>query len=224
MSLMHSPSIVTSGLVICLDAGNPKSYPGSGTAWTDVSGNNRNGVLVNGVAYNSSNGGSLVFDGVDDYVSVTGFNVNHGTSDFSYCCWVNLAGKPSLGTIFENGFWQNCVLFRYETNGVTLYSMNVYFGKFTFDPTLGTWNHLAFVRSGNNVLFYVNGVYQQQLAFGTNLNVNPSPANLFIGTSQHVVTQCFNGRISFVNIYNAKALSADEVLQNFNAQRGRYGV
>jgi len=66
VALSHSPKIVTDGLVLCLDAGNPKSYPGSGTTWTDLSGNSNNGTLVNGVGYNGSNLGSLSFDGVDD--------------------------------------------------------------------------------------------------------------------------------------------------------------
>ena len=61
------PTIVTNGLVLHLDAGNPASYPGSGTTWTDLSGNGNDGTLVNGVGYDSANGGSLVFDGVNDY-------------------------------------------------------------------------------------------------------------------------------------------------------------
>ena len=71
MSLFHSPSLVTSGLVLCLDAGNPKSYPGSGTTWTDLSGRGNHGTLVNGPTFNSANGGSIVFDGSNDYVELT---------------------------------------------------------------------------------------------------------------------------------------------------------
>ena len=70
MGLAHSPKIVTNGLVLCLDAGNTKSYPGSGTAWTDLSGRGNNGTLTNGPTYSSTNGGSVVFDAVDDYVTV----------------------------------------------------------------------------------------------------------------------------------------------------------
>jgi hypothetical protein len=63
MAIFNNPRIITDGLVLALDAGNPKSYPGSGTAWTDLSGNGNTGTLVNGTGYNSGNGGSLVFDG-----------------------------------------------------------------------------------------------------------------------------------------------------------------
>ena len=223
MALAHSPSIVTTNLGLCLDAANPRSYPGSGTAWNDVSGNARNGTLVNGTAYNSSNGGSFVFDGVDDYVNVANSNLNHGTSNFSYSCWVNLAAKPALGTIFENGTWTNSIIFRYENTGISLFAMGTGYGFYTFNPSLSTWNHLTFVRDGNNMLFYINGVYSTLLAFGTSLNVNPSPNNLFIGMSQHAAGQCFNGRINLAMVYTA-ALTAAQVAQNFNASRGRYGV
>lgn len=182
-----------------------------------------NGTLVNGVTYSSDNGGTMIFDGSNDYINVSGFNVTHGTSNFTYSCWVNLAAKPGLGTIFENGSWTNCILFRYETNGITVYSMGSYFGKFTFNPNLNTWNHLTFVRDSNNMLFYLNGSYLEQISFGTSLNVAPSPGNLFIGSSQHTTGQMFNGKINLAMVYTS-ALSASQIAQNFNAQRSRYGI
>lgn len=223
MSVSYNSSIVTNGLALCLDAGNPRSWPLSGTSWFDVSGNQKTGTLVNGPTYNSSNGGSFSFDGVDDYVNVSNFNVNHGTSNFSYSCWAFLSSKPALGTIFENGSWTTCVLFRFENNGITLYSMGNYYGFFNWNPSLSVWNHLTFVRDTNTMLFYVNGEFSASLGFGSSLNVNPSPGNLFIGTSQHAVNQCWNGRLNLTCVYT-NALSASQVTQNFNAQRGRYGI
>ena len=70
MGFYRGPKIVTNGLVLYLDAANKKSYPGTGTTWTDLSGLGNNGTLTNGPTFNSANGGSIVFDGVDDYVSV----------------------------------------------------------------------------------------------------------------------------------------------------------
>ena len=69
MATLYSPKIVTNGLVLCLDAGNNKSYPGSGTTWNDLSGNNNTGSLVNGPTFTGSFGGSVAFDGVNDYVA-----------------------------------------------------------------------------------------------------------------------------------------------------------
>ena len=89
MGLAHSPRIVTDGLVLCLDAGNTKSYPGSGTTWTDLSGNGNTGTLTNGVGYSGDNLGSLSFDGVNDFTStITGEDFNFGTGDFTIECWV----------------------------------------------------------------------------------------------------------------------------------------
>ena len=84
MSLSHSPSIVTNGLVLCLDAGNTKSYNASisTTAWTDLSGRGNTGTLTNGPTYNSSNGGSIVFDGVNDYATVPAFTYTPYCLDF----------------------------------------------------------------------------------------------------------------------------------------------
>lgn len=215
--------IVTDGMVLHLDAAQTLSYTSGSSTWFDLSGNNKNGTLTNGPVFNSENGGSIAFDGSNDYVNVSGFNVNHGTGNFSYSCWAYLTGKPSLGTIFENGSWTNCILIRYESNGITIYSMNAFYGKFTFNPNLNTWNHLTFVRSGNSILFYLNGVFSASTGFGTNLNVNPSPANLFIGVSQHALNQCFNGRLNNLYVYN-RALSASEVLQNYDATKTRFGL
>ena len=70
MAFNYSPNIITDGLVLYLDAANTKSYPGSGTTWRDLSKSQLNGTLTNGPTFNSSNGGSIVFDGVDDYVNL----------------------------------------------------------------------------------------------------------------------------------------------------------
>ena len=83
MAINVRPSIVTSGLVLNLDAANMKSYPRSGTTWRDLSGLGNNGTLTNGPTFNSQNGGSIVFDGVDDYASINNTIGNFGTSDFT---------------------------------------------------------------------------------------------------------------------------------------------
>ena len=83
MSLNHSPKIVTDGLVLCLDAASRKSYPGSGTTWFDRSGNGNNGTLTNGPTFSSDNGGSIVFDGTNDYVNCGTTLGNFGTSNFT---------------------------------------------------------------------------------------------------------------------------------------------
>ena len=83
MSVIWGPEIVKSGLVLYLDAGNQNSYPGTGTTWTDISRNNNNGTLTNGPTFNSENGGSIVFDGTNDYVSTA----LTSTNSFTWNVW-----------------------------------------------------------------------------------------------------------------------------------------
>ena len=76
MAFNYSPKISTDGLVLCLDAANTKSYSGSGTVWSDLSRGGNNGTLTNGPTFNSGNGGSIVFDGVNDYVDCGVSNIS----------------------------------------------------------------------------------------------------------------------------------------------------
>ena len=102
MALAHSPSTVMNGLVLCLDAANSKSYPGSGDTWFDLSGRGNNGTLVNGVGYDSGNGGSFSLDGVDDYSSVpstNGLDLSGTSTSLTVSCW---ARTTDTGLAFQN--------------------------------------------------------------------------------------------------------------------------
>ena len=108
MGVFAGPDVSESGLVLALDAGNLKSYPGSGTTWTDLSGRGNTGTLVNGVGYNGSNLGSLVFDGVDDYVQFGGtarYFTSYITQQITIETWLYV---PSSAT-WSNGFYGNIV-------------------------------------------------------------------------------------------------------------------
>ena len=95
MGRAHSPRIVTDNLVLALDAGNTKSYPGSGTTWTDTVGGN-NGTLTNGPTYSSDDGGSIVFDGSNDYAqSGTSSDLIIGTQDYTMSLWVKYDSAKS---------------------------------------------------------------------------------------------------------------------------------
>ena len=90
MSVFSYPNIVNDSLVLTLDAGNQNSYAGSGTNWYDLSGNGNNGTLTNGPTFNSSNIGSIVFDGVDDYVNIPDNSSLNPTKNLTLSCWVNI--------------------------------------------------------------------------------------------------------------------------------------
>jgi hypothetical protein len=161
----------------------------------------------------------LNFDGTNDFIS-SDRNIVHGTSEFSYFAVVKLQGKPSLGTIFENGSWTSCLLIRYENTGITIYSMGSYWGFFSFNPPLDTWYHLGFIRRGNTIFFYVNGV--QSGSIGFTANISPS-SNLYVGMSQHAFGQCFNGSINVASVYT-RALTDGEILDHYNHYKTRFNL
>ena len=223
------PDIVTSGLTLNLDAGNPYSYnplnTGS-TTWTDISGNGKNGTLTNGAYYS---GGTIVFDGTNDYVSLSTSGLISGWSALTYNVWVNVSQNPY--TIFP-GFIStyttavalNTSVGSWETGRGLWYEVDTVNGNYesgspglnTF--SLNTWFNVCMVYDGTNVYAYYNNSLDKQFSAS---GVLKTISDIRIGnTFQYGF---LNGKIAVAQIYN-RALSASEVLQNFNALRGRYGI
>jgi hypothetical protein len=223
MALAHSPRIVTDGLVLCLDAGNTKSYPGSGNTWYDLSGNGKNGTLTNGPTYSSSNGGSIVFDGTDDYVGTSGmFNCN---SNFTFNSWVNADVNNTIRTIISKRSAAGSIQIRFNSsNQVQIVDNNIVdVGSFSsFTSSTSTWYNICVVRSSNTYNLYVNGAYVSNF---TSSNTYTYDADT-IGQNYIASgggSEKWDGKISAISAYN-RALSAAEVQQNFNATRSRYGI
>ena len=221
MAVGYNPKVVTDGLVLALDAGNAKSYPGSGTSWTDLSGNSNNGTLTNGPTYNSDNGGSIVFDGTDDVVSISDSSSIDVTPTVTISAWINPSGfgENNFGRILDsddsyNFFLDNSTVtsgIRYWPNaGNALSVANC--------VTLNEWANFVAVHSGSNVTIYKNGV-----SIGTSGSFSTLPSTssgITIGNSNDG-DRTFQGKISQVLVYN-KALTAAEVEQNYNALKGRF--
>jgi hypothetical protein len=222
MSFVHSPKIITEGLVLALDAGNTKSYPSGSTTWYDKSGNARNGTLTNGPTYNSANGGSIVFDGVDDYVSCGNpsiFQINQGTIS----AWVKTSspGSDYRGIITKQG---NCGLFvrdgilasynwgtnQHITTGINIADNIWKYVAMTFTTNTGS--------PSNNAIIYLNGTS----VLTTTIQLSDNTVELQIGGGG-TSPQRISGNIAGASLYN-RALSASEIQQNFNALRGRYGI
>jgi hypothetical protein len=227
MALAHSPRIVTDGLVLCLDAGNAKSYPGSGTTWTDLSGRGNNGTLVDGVGYNGSNGGSLVFDGVNDYVNAGNNSSLSFTNNLTIQVWCssnisdNNYRTPLMKT--TNTLWTDGYGF-YQQGGNFYFFINQWNGAHIVSVSKTTFSLTSFVATydGANLKLYENGILRQTGSPFTS-NVSNSATNLEIGRGSGVNNFVWNGNISQVSIYN-RALTAAEVQQNYNALKGRYGI
>ena len=218
MGIQYNPRIVTDGLVLALDAGNTKSYPGSGTTWTDLSGNRNNAVLGNSPTYSSANGGSLVFNGTTNYAivslpSVTSYNT------FTYNAWVYSTNNSGYHTIIDQG---NDTWFFGIFNG-QLITFNPSFSSGYFINT-NQWYNLGVTHViGGPVLFYVN---DNLVYTSTNDSTNNTTSYFSIGngvTNPTTGNEIWSGNIAQASIYN-RALSAAEVSQNFNALRSRYGI
>jgi hypothetical protein len=232
MALSHSPKIVTDGLLLALDAANTKSYPGSGTTWTDLSGNGNNGTLVNGVGYNSNNGGSLVFDGVNDYVDVSNTDMLQLSFPFSVEVWYYLKSPwpgGALGMVTKGPLSSDYDYMLYLTTSGTrwdIYKKNqngtgaVTAGFSTSYSHFDRWNHICFsVDINGNAKGYENSFLRGTGTF-SDTEVRKSTQTLKIGRGWG---STLDGNIGALKIYN-KALSIQEIQQNFNALRGRYGI
>lgn len=234
MAQHHMPKLVTRGLSLYLDAANRASYPGSGTTWRDLSGNNLglSATLTNSPSYSTSNLGYFSFTNasstwVNTNVTTTALNPN---ADFTMNCWCYL--DPSIVSTSQSiVYYGNFLAFspNYHWVGIAYSTAAVSFR--TFDgtetitsysiPSIG-WYMLTAVRSSTSQLFYAQGSLSSS---GTVRSPSiSSSATLRLGGNQSLNSSDFySGRISTFKTYN-RALTAAEVLQNFNATRGRFRV
>ena len=224
MSVGYNPKVVTDGLVLALDAGNTKSYPGSGTTWTDLSGKGNNGALIamNGNNYNSANGGYLDFGGSIDQINCgSSDNFAFGTGDFTIEFWCNpdtlgtkgiISISPSGGNATAN--WQ----FRYNSSKVRWIYSSTSGIESSSTVSVGEWTHVVATRSGTALTLYINAVSEATGSSSANLS---DTGVLRIGQNRDGISH-FDGKISNVKLYKGKALTAAEVEQNYNALKGRY--
>ena len=202
---------------------------GTGQTWFDLSGNGRNGTLTNGPTYGSSNGGSIVFDGVDDFVIGTSNLPISGDSTFTISYWA-IWDAASFSGGFPSGVGNNSTGVSNSGLSTTWSSgriaLDFWNNRFRANTPLNVqqWYHVSFVKSAgptSSTVLYVNGVSVPGAVENGDLTPNITLSTFVVGRLD--ATRLFQGRINGVMIYN-RALSAAEVQQNFNATRGRYGI
>ena len=219
MSTRYNPRIVTDGLVLYLDAANTKSYPGSGTTWTDISGKSNNGTLTNGPTFDSGNNGSFVFDGSNDYVSIPNVALS---KNCSILLWFK--GNPTPNNwsdIFTFQTGVDSTASRLEKHGNVAYQYNWYRGGFVnatvlFNHTGTKYDFISLVFDDTNATCYQNAVQTAQTAssdFGSASDIHIS--------KRLNMSALWSGNIAQFSIYN-KPLTALEVKQNYDALKWRY--
>jgi hypothetical protein len=216
--------IVDSSLQLWLDAGQISSYPGSGTTWTDLSGNSRTGTLTNGPTYSDTNGGSIIFDGTDDFVQCSGsLTVTAAT----FVAWIRRNGATDQydGILFSRGtsvtgmnfYLSNQLGYHWNGNGNT----------YTWSSGLSvpdlTWCMVAVSVTSTAATAYLCQSSGITSAINTVNHSSSLLDDIKIAQDEAIGNRFFNGRIATAMIYN-RALSADEIATNFNALRGRYGI
>lgn len=211
-------NIVTNGLVLYLDASNTKSYVSGSTTWNDVSRSRNNGTLTNGPTFNSGNGGSIVFDGVDDYTNILSATSLNEPKTIEI--WMYITSQQT-GMILSRGI-ANYELYTFTDGFVYTYWGNAFNASINNPSiTLNTWNQFCFTISGTTETVYKNGI----LIGPRTLNATPSYSNTGdLNLARRVTnTLYFNGRLANIKFYN-RDLSASEVSQNYNATKSRFGL
>lgn len=241
MSNQYGPRIVTNGLVLCLDAGNSKSYPGSGIAWNDLSGNNNHGTLINGPTYSSSNKGSIVFDGINDYVNLGSSNniTGNNIQTLSISLWLRYSTTLAqrIFTLQRFGSGGNSTLLAISINEesneniigrlgfVTRNFVNNSFFWLNHNDNYHTKNkfiNITAVVDNLNRFLYIDGILR---ASDTNIglqSVSNNTDNAYIGCNPSLV-QNYTGNIGSLLIYR-RVLNANEIQQNYNTTKGRFGL
>jgi hypothetical protein len=218
--------IVTNGLVLDLDAAKVASYPGTGTAWYDISGNNNNGTLTNGPTFSGiGKQASIVFDGVDDYVQCTG---SLTLTSATFVTWIKRNGNQGQydGILFSRG--TNVTGMNFFSSNQLGYHWNDATATYSWASGLTipdlTWCMIAVSVSANSATAYLCQTSGITTATNTTDHTSSVLNNINIARdSTSGSSRYFNGSTAIAQIYN-RALSASEVSQNFNALRGRYGI
>lgn len=245
MSYHNGPKIVNDGLVLYLDAANSRSYIGSGTAWNDLSGSSNNGVLTNGPTFDSTNGGAIVFDGVNDFFTVTPTpTLLQGNPSFTVIGFYkrtnnfSLKGFWGIGGSNAGGVGQGICNWNYNnTNEIAIDSWSQ--STFTTGQTypLNTWIGVAWrkiagpMTRANCIISIFNGVMNNYT--GGALSILRSEAatdpvinsigGLTVGSISVDTGYCSPVNVSHHCIYN-RFLTDAELLQNFNATKGRFAL
>ena len=244
MSIYAGPNTIQSGLVLHIDPNNPRCYPGSGSTVFDLSGQGNNGVLTNGASVSYSNGGVINFDGTDDYISVD--NIPYVTTQYTLSTWARLASIRNYHVLFYRGNSTSGDIEVYSSialQSITAAHNRNNGGSFFYaannnstpgSPNIGSWGafatntffYFSLVYNSNTWRLYING-YQIGRTVTSVSNPSSVSSNWRIGgtpnTATFSTTNEWQGVLSDIRIYN-RPLSGIEILQNYHATKGRYGL
>jgi hypothetical protein len=214
--LTHHPNIVRNGLVLYLDAGNRKSYPTTGTVWTDLTKNKYSTTLTSGPTYSNN---AINLSGTSQYLAVNGGMPSGASTGFTFECWVRVTDLASYRAITRTASGLDIGVVQ-TTGAVICDQTSVATICITASGAVvaGVWTHIAVTRTTANLYtIYINGISK-----ATGTNSFTVTAATTIGYSAFSASHYFKGDMSIIKNYN-RDLSANEILQNYNATKSRYG-
>lgn len=225
-----SLNIITDGLVFYVDGGNDKSYPGTGLDWNDMTSNNNSGVLTNGPTFNTSNVGSIVFDGVNDSVIFPDSPSLSITGDMTINCWVKISDFNNYRGIVSKVNVNIANPFDYyilqstgrpsllRGDGINNPPTHWDYSTGNNSPQLNIWQNISVTYQGGNVIHYLNSI---QNGSGTiNPTITDNGGDMYIGNRADNATPML-GDISCLQLYN-RALTPQEILHNYNKLKFRF--
>ena len=229
MATSYSPKIITDGLILCLDAADKKSYSGSGSTWTDRSGNGSNGTLTNGPTFNSASGGAFTLDGSNDYIT-SPVPLAAGATTYT----IEAVFKPHSNK--TQVVWEQNTSSLVTGRRVCMILISDGDGGFNGQSadrhdhmtyTLNEWNFWSITMdtslASNKIKMYINGVFDSQGNTSNDGALNAGADLALLGKKVTASSEFFDGEIAQVKVYN-RVLTSSEVLQNFNATKSRFGL
>ena len=222
----NTPPIVTNGLVLQLDAGSRQSYVSGSTTWNDLSGNLNSGSLTNSPTFNSTNQGAIAFNGTTQYIQTPNQVVNI-TTNWTTNVWFNTTGSTNIGSLVVRGNLAETLQWRCELQASTG-KVNFVMRNSTDQSILGItstndnmWHMATYTNSSNVVTIYLDGKLENS---ATITNLNNIAYKVVIGRlGDSTGPYYYSGSIAQVSVYN-RALNAQEVAQNYNALKSRFGL
>jgi hypothetical protein len=225
--MFTGPNTVTDGLVLALDAANSRSYPGTGTTWNDLSGNGNSGTLINGPTFDANNNGSIVFDGVDDlFVVNLNTSINFTIDVVVKPDLVSSAFRETIAAAYVVPHTDGTFILNYETNDRIRFFVNTTSGQYSItSPSSAITQNVTNIVgtfNGFNITLYINGVQVSTTTITSSQAILTNDFRLF---SRGIVTSPDRGRgTAYIARYYNRALTPDEILQNYNATKSRFNL
>jgi hypothetical protein len=223
MGLSHSPSIVTSNLILALDAANPKSYSGSGNTIYNLATSSNNGLVENGAIYTSQLSGYFNFDGSNDRISVSHDSSINFTDNFTVSFWGRMKTNALQVPLSKYNSGNRGWVFAYADNVMAFDGRNQTADGYKSAPSsvttyLGDWNHYTGVKSGVNMYIYQNGVATGSTVWSSAGDMTSTVDLTVASNNSTYYSSCDIGQVLLYN----RALTVSEIKQNFDASKNKY--